>query len=767
LKKPKTYGPKPVELYRSQRSATYWPVFLLFSFLAHYAVYGILHEPLRTFVDELPGKKLLLERIVQVQLVQESDKEVPKAEEKIAESPSKPVAPEPAKASPPRQVKQRQPERMAEKQPPATSQVKKIIAKNIPRKEPKREVTRSVKITVTPPPKQQHVDLPAPLPEPVPPPDIDNIKVVDARGKPLENRAVRVTPLDIKLESPSGPEPDDTVMVIKGTEARKVTPGKPEPEEKPVKLAETRTHAIDEVRLNPVTPIETPVRPEFAMFSSAGSLERPSTIKNELLARSTGKVRPNEKIGSIERPAAEPPVPAKTTASSRTESSYDPERPVRDVAALGTVTGEQPNHVPPPLHTASINPAGTFDGARSPGPYTRPVEPVELHGKVPIKLPLFKLEPLSGHSIKGGTPEGTQAPAEEKKPKSAFVLVVELPDVPIPAPTVVIGKPVDDSTDKSVVEVAGTATGNGVSSVMVTVGDITKEILIDNGAFSAEFQLSEGRNVISASAEDSTGRVARDRKVLYYEPSPKGPYLVIAKPENGSVVDTRLTGKVEVLGYVEGNDVGRVALHFNSSTQYVQVENGEFIASLPVSSEHNVLYAEATDAESNTSTSDPVEFRALNVYPKDIIVLVKYDGKSGGVSITHSWKPLQPAENSGVQGDKPDFTDEPVTGGKVVEVEHATPGVYTVGMDYDIDEGEPPVKATFTVIINGRDPVKRKERVIGPVELSGTGHLAAVRLLMPEAVFWEDDNWFSGKIETSDGTTKFRQPEGIIWKEED
>jgi hypothetical protein len=40
------------------------------------------------------------------------------------------------------------------------------------------------------------------------------------------------------------------------------------------------------------------------------------------------------------------------------------------------------------------------------------------------------------------------------------------------------------------------------------------------------------------------------------------------------------------------------------------------------------------------------------------------------------------------------------------------------------------------------------------------------RFLMPEALFWDDTDRFSGSIEDSRSVTKFRYETGLTWKEE-
>ena len=38
-------------------------------------------------------------------------------------------------------------------------------------------------------------------------------------------------------------------------------------------------------------------------------------------------------------------------------------------------------------------------------------------------------------------------------------------------------------------------------------------------------------------------------------------------------------------------------------------------------------------------------------------------------------------------------------------------------------------------------------------------------VLLPQGILWEQDDWFTGRSESTDTVTKFRLPEGITWTE--
>jgi hypothetical protein len=56
-------------------------------------------------------------------------------------------------------------------------------------------------------------------------------------------------------------------------------------------------------------------------------------------------------------------------------------------------------------------------------------------------------------------------------------------------------------------------------------------------------------------------------------------------------------------------------------------------------------------------------------------------------------------------------------------------------------------------------------RALRPVSLNGAGRRVLTKILMPHAILWDQEDWFSGRSESVDTVTKFRIPEGISWVE--
>jgi hypothetical protein len=48
--------------------------------------------------------------------------------------------------------------------------------------------------------------------------------------------------------------------------------------------------------------------------------------------------------------------------------------------------------------------------------------------------------------------------------------------------------------------------------------------------------------------------------------------------------------------------------------------------------------------------------------------------------------------------------------------------------------------------------------------LAGSGKSNTIRVMLPQAVLWDQDEWFTGRSESSDSITKFRD-DGTSWIE--
>jgi hypothetical protein len=402
---------------------------------------------------------------------------------------------------------------------------------------------------------------------------------------------------------------------------------------------------------------------------------------------------------------------------------------------------------PAPLFNASLTTPG-------------PPAPADIPPGMVVERIETPLVPPVVNATRTAMPE---EPAPIQAPK--IIEVEDYSDETAEPPSIAFTSPGEGNTDRSLMEVEGKVTGTGINSVIFTMGGIKKELLVTEGKFTTTVALDEGRNVLNAAALDEFGRAARARVVVNYSPAHSVPIISFVSPKDGGIIDALYKKDMAITGTVSGDVSGPVRVYLNKTIEDVPVVNGKFILTELIESEKNTLYAEATLADGTTSRSDEIHFRVINLFPKDLTVLMETGG-SGGVVMTHSWRPHPLSNDQARDAKGPEFDVSETEDGTVTEVESAGSGIFTVGASYDIPAGDT-VKAVFHVTLYGYDPDLKTTRSFGPFLLKGRGRLKAVRVLLPERVFWEDDDWFSGIIESGSGTTKFKQPEGITWTEED
>jgi hypothetical protein len=92
-------------------------------------------------------------------------------------------------------------------------------------------------------------------------------------------------------------------------------------------------------------------------------------------------------------------------------------------------------------------------------------------------------------------------------------------------------------------------------------------------------------------------------------------------------------------------------------------------------------------------------------------------------------------------------------------IETAREGVYTFSAASKQEKGS---RATFTLKLFESGSGEKIAK-LGARTVSGTTVL--VKVLMPEAIIWDDESAFSGTMEDSDSETKFNTETGLFWKE--
>lgn len=159
------------------------------------------------------------------------------------------------------------------------------------------------------------------------------------------------------------------------------------------------------------------------------------------------------------------------------------------------------------------------------------------------------------------------------------------------------------------------------------------------------------------------------------------------------------------------------------------------------------------------------------LFLKDIkIEVLVRDGEDSGVFIyllknpylslrkRHTWgkeKKVRISEESGI------LTDATKEKKKIFSVAKAGEGVYTFVMDNRV--AAPYNTGVLFLLYGGQKHERRKE--IKSVSVPPSS-MARFMFVLPEAVFWDDEDFFTGSIEDSDSITKFNDETGFSWREE-
>jgi hypothetical protein len=65
-------------------------------------------------------------------------------------------------------------------------------------------------------------------------------------------------------------------------------------------------------------------------------------------------------------------------------------------------------------------------------------------------------------------------------------------------------------------------------------------------------------------------------------------------------------------------------------------------------------------------------------------------------------------------------------------------------------------------LLEGKKGARNKK--FEAVALKPQGEMT-VKFILPEGIFWDDETYFTGSVESSDSVTKFNDTTGIVWKE--
>ncbi len=165
--------------------------------------------------------------------------------------------------------------------------------------------------------------------------------------------------------------------------------------------------------------------------------------------------------------------------------------------------------------------------------------------------------------------------------------------------------------------------------------------------------------------------------------------------------------------------------------------------------------------ETGIEFKSPLNCTDLNLSPADMAVCVTRS-EGGEFRLNASWRPYPGKGDAGKERDE-EFKITGSGGRETLTVPCGARGIYTIGVENASGGSE---QADVRVLLFPGDPAKKRVRDFGTIRLGGgMAKKRLIRVLLPEGVFWDDDGWFSGVIESTRDTIKYKQPEGIEWIE--
>ena len=246
-------------------------------------------------------------------------------------------------------------------------------------------------------------------------------------------------------------------------------------------------------------------------------------------------------------------------------------------------------------------------------------------------------------------------------------------------------------------------------------------------------------------------------------PRPRGGTgIILTSPREGLQLTRDDPPVVVVEGEVEDASVSTVVLAANGLRVAVPVHAGRFRRALPILEPLVRLRVEAsvngTSRQSSTVTVHSTAGAQFGVIVFDWPTV----GDGPDVEVSATWR-ATPERLDGPTHTAVMKTIAGVDGrpGDAFYLRMLKPGVYTFVLRSRKAVATEEIRSTFYFPAAGAVA----QRDLEPFSLSGIGRRVMARVLLPYGVFWDQDEWFSGRSESIDTVLKFRFPEGISWVE--
>jgi hypothetical protein len=320
-------------------------------------------------------------------------------------------------------------------------------------------------------------------------------------------------------------------------------------------------------------------------------------------------------------------------------------------------------------------------------------------------------------------------------------------------------------TDRAVEPLAGRIIGPAPERFTLYVNGTPQSVKVEGQSFEASVALTPGLNRVRLVASGADGVETEDSVTVEYVPPVPQSQIALLTPRDGSRLSPDDPPYVVVEGKVDDKSIGSVSVVVNGRQTVVPVREGRFRQIVPATDPILKIWAEGTPADGPRQRSE-----AVTVYA---------DAPAGSVGIlVVDWPPLLAGDQVEVTGSwrsasgRVDVPTQPLnlkSGGasqgagrpEVFYLRNLRPGVYTFVLRYRTPQAAGVAQPVLYLSIDGA----LVPHVLKPVPIQGTGRAIMTKVLLPQGILWEQDDWFTGRSESTDTVTKFRLPEGITWTE--
>jgi len=319
-------------------------------------------------------------------------------------------------------------------------------------------------------------------------------------------------------------------------------------------------------------------------------------------------------------------------------------------------------------------------------------------------------------------------------------------------------------TDQPTRAISGTIVGGVPERVILYVNGTPTDLNFAQRTFEASVPLHPGANELRAVVTGPAGIEAEDTIAVQYIPPPSSKGIVLTSPPDGLTLGPDDPPVAVVEGEIDDKTAATVWIVANDRRISVAAIGGRFrhILLLPDPLVH--LWAETLNGDA-VHRSPAVTVRMAGARPPSGVLVMQWptgtDGSSVEVSAT--WRAHPERLDGPVQAMRLPPASKTADGvlSEVFYLRGLKPGVYTLIVRY---RGSAPLgDVRPTLYLPDKDHLT--PRTLNPVPLNGAGRRVLTKVLMPHAILWDQEDWFSGRSESVDTVTKFRIPEGISWVE--